>query len=82
MQKTVCNLVEGKWVKIQRFWLTLKKWPNFFALSWNLIIETLLLKIARGAISQKIQTSNVYILTDPDVLNMAHPETSSKVVGV
>ena len=25
MQKTVCNLVEGKWVKIEHFWLTLYK---------------------------------------------------------
>ena len=25
MQKTVCKLVEGKWVKIQRLRLTLKK---------------------------------------------------------
>ena len=22
MQKTACELVEGKWMKIQRFWLT------------------------------------------------------------
>ena len=25
MQKNICKLVEGKWVKIQRFWLTLIK---------------------------------------------------------
>ena len=27
MQETVFNLVEGKWVKIERFWVSVKKWP-------------------------------------------------------
>ena len=35
MQKTVCKLVEAKWVKIQRFWLTLKNGLNNWELSEN-----------------------------------------------
>ena len=28
MQKTVCKLVKGKLVKIERFFVGLKKWPK------------------------------------------------------
>ena len=36
MQKTVFNLVAGKWVKIERFWVSVKKWPNLWILRSDL----------------------------------------------
>ena len=41
MQKTICKLVEGKWVKIQHFRLTLKMASLFIKLSpWSILLFT------------------------------------------
>ena len=63
MQKTVWNLVEGKWVDIQRFWLTLKKMalilaPGYYVIEWNDSYSSDKIKITRG-----IQTLFRYVLS-------------------